>query len=961
MTSEEIIRNYVNKFCDHFANEVKTESLVSELEQEALGFYNFSRTFEDQPDYVKQPDGKNLSEHQDLTSLEQIFKKKKKRLLLLGEPGTGKTVLLRSFAKNKGQEIRNNSNLILPIFAPIRRWNGEEDILNWLVNQAKIIDSEIDKNILKQQIKAKQVLLLLDGLDELPSNVTESQDPNAQPRDYRADFMSKLADFELEYGWNPTIVTCRHRDYKEIIDTDNTIKLNLNGAVILQQLSYKAIKNYLDNVFPKNSVFLNHLWTVLTKNLALLKMIRTPFILTVLVLPYLENTGNSKNEAEQLTAVGNTDQLFDKFIDKGYEREKKKKENSDITVPCSLDKLKQILGQVALLMMSDSRPDDNYIFRDIFERVLPQEDEIEKFIQFSQNLYLLVPTVNQEERTYRFRHLLLQDYFAFRYAYQFLQNDENGNSTTGNWRETLTKSQIAIALGKINRLRSTDLLIDLLKDPDKDVRYEAAKSLGELKAGVYFRGYRQDFSEPYLISQPMSGFDKQSIKEYFTKSVPKQPITDSEVEKIAEFSLGIPFVVNQVTTMWAKGYRLQEITDPVPKLIQSEWQTPHEQIIAATVNRFLIHCVKDKQDKQVVYLLAMMRRPDEKLLRSMLNVTDVKNRLENLYERYSFVLPEQLKLDENYGAFLTKYLLIPEQRNQPYVQEINSEAKLYFQNSLSSLTSNLITAQQRLENQEIRETISDLFHHKFWLEGEDKAWNDLIPYLIEGWRYNIEWALNLLKIAEQFTSTKDGKQRLQYFTQALVSSANELEQSKLLDELETIVNLTLENEDWKAIVLLQRCELLFNQKRYEEVIKKCLEAKEYIPEKAIDLKVWMKSLLDASEKFRQPEEIPGFGNSKDNVHQYLQNQFEKLSDILEKLYKQVQKNHETKPQIPPVIPKEPEPKAEKSPEVPQPSPKQPLEQISKQNILVISTAIIGFLLVTVSFLSGLLLATLLSR
>ena len=75
-------------------------------------------------------------------------------------------------------------------------------------------------------------------------------------------------------------------------------------------------------------------------------------------------------------------------------------------------------------------------------------------------------------------------------------------------KKLITKEKVAIALGKLNKLRATDLLIDLLGDSDKDVRYQAAKSLGELKAGVYFRGYKQDFSEPNLISKSLSNFEE---------------------------------------------------------------------------------------------------------------------------------------------------------------------------------------------------------------------------------------------------------------------------------------------------------------------------------------------------------------------------------------------------------------------------------------------------------------------
>ena len=83
-------------------------------------------------------------------------------------------------AKNIDTE---NSQSILPLFAPIRRWDRKEDILSWLINQAKYIYSRINSKFLEQKIKAQQVLFLLDGLDELPAKDCSIKDPNATHTD----------------------------------------------------------------------------------------------------------------------------------------------------------------------------------------------------------------------------------------------------------------------------------------------------------------------------------------------------------------------------------------------------------------------------------------------------------------------------------------------------------------------------------------------------------------------------------------------------------------------------------------------------------------------------------------------------------------------------------------------------------------------------------------------------------
>ncbi|MEO1561126.1 MAG: HEAT repeat domain-containing protein, partial [Cyanobacteria bacterium J06632_19] len=119
------------------------------------------------------------------------------------------------------------------------------------------------------------------------------------------------------------------------------------------------------------------------------------------------------------------------------------------------------------------------------------------------------------------------EYFAFFYTDKFLNNDLDEKSIAANSHKLIGKEKVAIALGKLNKLRATNLLIDLLRDSDRDVRYEAAKSLGELKAGVYFRGYKQDFSEPYLISTPLSKFEKKSVNTSLPE-LPKPSLKEEE-------------------------------------------------------------------------------------------------------------------------------------------------------------------------------------------------------------------------------------------------------------------------------------------------------------------------------------------------------------------------------------------------------------------------------------------------
>ena len=398
------------------------KSLEKKLKEKSSELYPFERIFEDNPKAV----GKKSSDKKEhFTGLAKAVDRYNSRLLLLGEPGGGKTISLIKFAIKKVDERLNKQNSLLPIFAEIYTWAeiynrqkkaSQDIIINWLAEQTKI-----GRESLQEKIQKQEVLLLLDGLDELPFNVSEnSQEPTATREDYRAEFIKRLKSPEFEQV--SMVVTCRRRDYEEITGNDERKKLNLTGTVVLNRLEEREIERYVNFVFGKIDQNQKEdgvqLWNLLSRSPELLKMVRTPFILDTLVSTYQNR--DSEGEAEQFARVSTREQLFDRFIEQGFKREKEKKEEtSQKELPwSSSEEFKQKLGAIAVVMMSDSDPDDTEIGEEIVKRVIPQE-QMDEFTKLARNIQLLFDT--SQENVYCFRHLLLRDYFAFRYANEFFQ------------------------------------------------------------------------------------------------------------------------------------------------------------------------------------------------------------------------------------------------------------------------------------------------------------------------------------------------------------------------------------------------------------------------------------------------------------------------------------------------------------------------------------------------------------
>ena len=195
-------------------------------------------------------------------------------------------------------------------------------------------------------------------------------------------------------------------------------------------------------------------------------------------------------------------------------------------------------------MMSDREPDDNEILPEHFNKVIQNQEDIKKFIDLTKNLYLLESEEKANNQnptpTCKFRHLTLRDYFAFDYGSIFFDQQEDNfkqkseKSEKSQW--IIQAEKVVKAIGKIEKEQVVKLLTKLLDHPDPDVRYEAIKSLGELKSLVYVEGYNSDFQNQ-VVNNSLDEFDKSLIKEYFSEKKYFE-INDNEAEKIYQYSEG---------------------------------------------------------------------------------------------------------------------------------------------------------------------------------------------------------------------------------------------------------------------------------------------------------------------------------------------------------------------------------------------------------------------------------------
>jgi len=150
------------------------------------------------------------------------------RLLILGDPGTGKTNLLLELAGNLIQKADADPPRPIPVIFSLPRWTLDKRVRKleeWLIDD---LTSEygVSRATATSLVAGNQLIPLLDGLDE----VAEHQ---------RNAAVEAINTFQREHDLAQLVVCCRVKEYSQID------KLELESAVRIERLSRAAIESEL--------------------------------------------------------------------------------------------------------------------------------------------------------------------------------------------------------------------------------------------------------------------------------------------------------------------------------------------------------------------------------------------------------------------------------------------------------------------------------------------------------------------------------------------------------------------------------------------------------------------------------------------------------------------------------------------------------------------------------------------
>jgi eukaryotic-like serine/threonine-protein kinase len=217
-------------------------------------------------------------------------------LLILGDPGAGKTTTLLELTKELLARAEADTSKPIPVVFSLSSWDDDEmTLLEWAENE--LCDKYgVPIETAHYWVQEEGVTLMLDGLDEVK---------NTQ----RNNCLVAINDFRQEWPRTKFVVSSRLNEYKELAE-----KLIANTAIILMPLSPLQIENFLVSIGNTGEI----LRTVLHNEPELWDLARTPLLLNVMAMSTPELVG--EEFASSATDLSTKDRVLYAYVREMFRR-----------------------------------------------------------------------------------------------------------------------------------------------------------------------------------------------------------------------------------------------------------------------------------------------------------------------------------------------------------------------------------------------------------------------------------------------------------------------------------------------------------------------------------------------------------------------------------------------------------------------------------------------------------------
>jgi len=229
-------------------------------------------------------------------AIEQIaVPNKQLSLLILGEPGAGKTTTLLELTRRLIANAKADPDQPIPVVFNLSSWAETQlPLQEWLACelQAKY---QIPPEIGTTWVQKHRILPLLDGLDEVQAEA-------------RAACVAEINAFLPNTGVTGMVVCCRNEEYKEL--EKKSQHLNLKVKVELQPLEPKKVIEYV----AAGGERLAGLWALLKEDEDMRTLATSPLMLSIMSLAYQDVSVIANPSGDKQA------HLFNDYIDKMFSR-----------------------------------------------------------------------------------------------------------------------------------------------------------------------------------------------------------------------------------------------------------------------------------------------------------------------------------------------------------------------------------------------------------------------------------------------------------------------------------------------------------------------------------------------------------------------------------------------------------------------------------------------------------------
>jgi serine/threonine protein kinase len=281
---------------------------------------------------IRTPSGEDTLTDQ---SILDVFDRMNGKLLILGDPGSGKTTTLLTLARDLLSRAETDEQHPIPVVLNLSSWSEKQPaLMDWLIEELNI-KYQVPRKVGTQWVEEDELLLLLDGLDEVAEDVRDA-------------CVNAINIYRSEHGFVDVVVCSRIKDYEAL-----TGQLRLNGAIVIQPLDEDQIVQYLDGLGANVAVVRE----LIERDAQLRELATTPLMLSIMVLAYRGKSAGDVPDFDDLDAQ--RQHLFEVYVQRMFERRVGEKLYPDDRIRHYLTRLAQQLQAHAksILYIEEMQPD----------------------------------------------------------------------------------------------------------------------------------------------------------------------------------------------------------------------------------------------------------------------------------------------------------------------------------------------------------------------------------------------------------------------------------------------------------------------------------------------------------------------------------------------------------------------------------------------------------------------------